>query len=42
MLKIGEQEYVYHQDFKFFMTSRMANPHLVPEITIKVIFINYR
>ena len=35
---MGENEYIYNQDFKFYITSRMANPHLMPEIKIKVIY----
>ena len=37
MIKLGDTEVVYGMDFKFFITSRMANPHLQPEIVIKVI-----
>ena len=36
MIKLGDMEVQYNQDFKMFITSRMANPHLQPEIVIKV------
>ncbi len=35
-IKIGDNDVVYNHDFKLFMTCRMANPHFLPELTIKV------
>jgi hypothetical protein len=32
---------VYNQDFKLYITSKMANPHILPEITIKVTLIDF-
>ena len=31
----------YRAEFKFFMTTKMANPHYLPEICIKVTLINF-
>ena len=31
----------YRAEFKFFMTTKMANPHYLPEICIKVTMINF-
>ena len=28
-------------DFKFFMTSKIPNPHYIPEISIKTTIINF-
>lgn len=33
---MGDNEIQYNSDFKFYMVSRMANPHILPEIAIKV------
>lgn len=38
---MGEHEINYNYDFKLFMTCRMANPHLPPELTIKVTLIDF-
>jgi dynein heavy chain len=31
----------YNDDFKFIITTKMANPHYLPEICIKVTVINF-
>jgi dynein heavy chain len=31
----------YHEDFKLFMTTKLSNPHFLPEVTIKVAVINF-
>ncbi len=41
LLKLGESEIQYSFDFKFFMTTKLGNPHYLPEITIKVTLINF-
>jgi len=41
LLKVGESEIQYSFDFKFFMTTKLGNPHYLPEITIKVTLINF-
>lgn len=40
-IKLGDQNVPYHSDFLFFMTTKMANPHYLPEICIKVTLINF-
>ncbi len=31
----------YDRNFKFYMTTKMANPHYLPEVCIKVTIINF-
>ncbi len=38
---MGEKIIDYSNDFKFFMTTKMANPHYTPEICVKVTLLNF-
>ncbi len=40
-MKIGENEVVYNTDFRFFMTTKLPNPHYLPEVSIKVTLVNF-
>ena len=40
-IKIGDDQIIYNKEFQLFITSKMPNPHYVPEITIKVTLINF-
>ena len=40
-IKLGENMVDYDENFNFFMTSKMPNPHYIPEICIKVTLINF-
>lgn len=40
-LKIGENWVPYNNEFKLFITTKLANPHYLPEICIKVCIINF-
>ena len=31
----------YHPDFRFYMTSKLANPHYPPEVSVKVSLLNF-
>ena len=33
--------HIYSNDFRFFMTSKLPNPHYLPEICIKVTITNF-
>lgn len=35
-LKVGENLLEYHSDFRFYITTRLRNPHYLPEIAVKV------
>ena len=39
MIRLGEKLLEYHPDFRFYITSKHANPHYQPEICIKVIYL---
>ena len=40
-IKLGEDVIDYADDFRLYMTSRYANPHYLPELSIKVSVINF-
>jgi len=40
-IKLGDSEVDYDKNFKFYMTTKMPNPHYFPEICIKVTIINF-
>ena len=41
MLRLGDQDIQYSPEFKFYMTTKMPNPHYIPEICIKTTIINF-
>nr|XP_024219193.1 dynein heavy chain 3, axonemal-like isoform X2 [Halyomorpha halys] len=40
-LKVGENLLEYHHDFRFYITTRLRNPHYLPEIAVKVTLLNF-
>lgn len=40
-IKLGDKEVDYNSDFKFFMTTKLASPHYTPEISTKVMIVNF-
>jgi dynein heavy chain len=40
-IKLGDQYVPYSNDFKFYITTKLANPHYLPEICIKVTLVNF-
>ena len=40
-IRIGDQMYDYDDYFRFFITSKLPNPHYLPEIFIKLTIINF-
>lgn len=40
-IKIGDSIIEYSKDFKFYMTTKMRNPHYLPEVSTKVTLINF-
>ena len=40
-LKLGDTWVAINADFKFFVTTKLANPHYLPEVCIKVTLINF-
>jgi dynein heavy chain len=41
MIKLGGKLINYNPTFKLYMTSKLSNPHYLPEIFIKVTIINF-
>eukprot|EP01035_Chromulina_nebulosa_P020290 gene20290-26338_t len=41
MMKIGDNVIPYNDIFKFFMTTKLSNPHYAPEIQVKVSLLNF-
>lgn len=40
-IKIGDQIIDYAPEFKFYLTTKLANPHYLPEVSTKVTLINF-
>ncbi|XP_023668206.2 dynein axonemal heavy chain 6 [Paramormyrops kingsleyae] len=41
MIRLGDSDIDYDSNFRFYMTTKMANPHYLPEVCIKVTIINF-
>ena len=41
MIKIGDNVIPYNDTFKFFMTTKLSNPHYQPEVQVKVSLLNF-
>jgi len=41
IIRLGDSDVPYSNDFRFFITSKLPNPHYLPEICIKVTIINF-
>jgi len=41
MIKIGEATLEYSKDFKLYLTTKLRNPHYLPEVAVKVTLINF-
>ena len=40
-IKIGDSVIEYHKDFLFFMSTKLRNPHYLPEVSTKVTLLNF-
>lgn len=40
-IRLGDANIDYDDGFRFFMTTKMPNPHYLPEVCIKVTLINF-
>tara|TARA_B110000285_G_C14840049_1_gene474927 strand:- start:242 stop:550 length:309 start_codon:yes stop_codon:yes gene_type:complete len=40
-IRLGDSNVDFDENFQFFMTTKMPNPHYIPEICIKVTLINF-
>ena len=41
MLKLGDDAVEYHLDFRLYITTKLPSPHYTPEISTKVVLINF-
>ncbi|KAE9330777.1 Dynein heavy chain 6, axonemal [Phytophthora fragariae] len=41
LLHLGDSDVPYSDNFRFYITTKLANPHYMPEICIKVTIINF-
>lgn len=41
VLKLGDTIIPYNNDFRLYLTTKLANPHYTPEVSIKVLLINF-
>jgi dynein heavy chain len=41
VMKIGDNTIPYHPDFKFYLTTKLPNPHYAPETAVKVTLLNF-
>lgn len=40
-IKLGDNIIPYHPDFRFYITTKLRNPHYAPEIAVKVTLLNF-
>lgn len=41
VIKMGDDVIPYHQDFRFYITTKLRNPHYPPEVSVKVSLLNF-
>lgn len=41
LIRLGDSDVEYDKNFRFYMTTKLANPHYLPEVCIKVTIINF-
>merc|ERR1719281_2359742 len=41
LLKLGDQTLEYSKDFRFYLTTKLRNPHYLPEVAVKVTLLNF-
>ncbi|XP_053147968.1 dynein axonemal heavy chain 6 isoform X2 [Hemicordylus capensis] len=41
LIRLGDSDIDYDRNFRFYMTTKMPNPHYLPEVCIKVTVINF-
>lgn len=41
MIRLGDKEIEYNPEFKFYITTKLSNPHYTPEISTKTTIVNF-
>ena len=41
MIRLGDGVIEYSQDFRFYITTKLRNPHYLPEVATKVSLLNF-
>lgn len=41
LIKLGDKEVEFNPEFKFYITTKLSNPHYTPEITTKTTIVNF-
>ena len=41
IIKLGDKEIEYNEQFRFYITTKLSNPHYTPEISTKAIIVNF-
>lgn len=41
MLRLGDVVVPYDDDFRLYITTKLPNPHYTPEVSIKVLLVNF-
>lgn len=41
MLRLGDKDIPWSNEFRFYITTKLANPHYLPEVCIKVTIVNF-
>ena len=41
MIRLGDADVDYDDNFRFYVTTKLPNPHYLPEICIQVTLINF-
>ncbi|TGZ66460.1 hypothetical protein CRM22_005313 [Opisthorchis felineus] len=41
IMRLGDKEIEYNEDFRFYMTTRLPNPHYAPEVCAKTTVVNF-
>ena len=41
VIKLGDNTVPFHEDFRFYMTTILPNPHYAPEVSVKVALLNF-
>lgn len=41
IIKLGDKEIEYNEDFRFYIATKLSNPHYAPEISTKTTLVNF-